>query len=161
MATFNGINNTSYPLSTTLATATGLTLDAGTNTLSNYLEGASYTPTVSFNGGTTGMSATTGGNYSRIGNMVFFTAWFTFTAKGSSTGSLRLTLPLTAYNSQGGFSCRAVSIIAQTWVNGFVDSSNSYLVFYASDSNGTSWLEVTNTHCANDSSITCSGFYFV
>jgi hypothetical protein len=47
---------------------------------------ADFTPTPNFGGGTTGITGTFTGRYTRLGNMVTVTAYMVFSNKGSSTG---------------------------------------------------------------------------
>ena len=66
------------------------------NTLDDYEEGT-YTPTISFGGGSTGVAySVQDGNYSKIGRMVKIDFRITLTNKGSSTGVARISLPFTA-----------------------------------------------------------------
>lgn len=58
-----------------------------------YEEGT-YTPAVTFAGGSTGMTyGTRSGVYTRLGDVVFVTGLVTLTAKGSSTGTAGLSIP--------------------------------------------------------------------
>jgi len=77
--------------------ADGLTFDDGTNILSTYVGATSWTPGISFGGGTTGITyAAQTGSYIRIGNIAFCYGAFTLSNKGSSTGNALLTgFPLT------------------------------------------------------------------
>lgn len=70
---------------------------ANVNTLDDYEEGT-FTPGVSFGGGTTGITYTSQiGNYTKIGNRVFFQLRVQLSAKGSSSGSALITgLPFTS-----------------------------------------------------------------
>lgn len=69
----------------------GNTARADASTLDWYEEGT-LTLGFNFGGGSTGMSVdTTGGTFTRIGNRIFFEAYFTLTTKGSSTGVANLT----------------------------------------------------------------------
>lgn len=57
------------------------------NTLDDYAEGT-WTPTLLFGGGSTGMTYTTRvGAYTKIGRLVYITARITLSAQGSSTGT--------------------------------------------------------------------------
>ncbi len=61
------------------------------NTLDDYQEGT-WTPGVSFGGGTTGITyATRSGSYTKIGDMLYYNGRVTLTNKGSSTGAARIT----------------------------------------------------------------------
>jgi len=88
---FSGINNAT-------AGMTSETLDA-------YEEGT-WTPAPEFGGGTTGITGTFVGRYTKIGRVVELTYNLTFTDKGSSTGSFKISgLPFginaNTYNGTG------------------------------------------------------------
>jgi len=71
---------------------------ANANTLDDYEEGT-WTPGISFGGGTTGITygASNGGNYVKIGRLVFVSGYLQLSNKGSSTGLAALTgLPFAA-----------------------------------------------------------------
>lgn len=73
-------------------------INLGNTTLSNYIEGE-WSPTLTFGGGSTGMTLDVDGRYTRVGNTV--TAWgrMDVTAKGSSTGNASVgNLPFTSSN---------------------------------------------------------------
>ena len=68
------------------------------NTLDDYEEGT-FTPAVSFGGGTTGISyGLQEGFYTKVGRLCFASLRVTLTSKGSSTGAATLSLPFTAAN---------------------------------------------------------------
>jgi hypothetical protein len=79
--------------------ADGLTFDDGTNVLGNYVDVTTWTPTLEFGGGTTGITySAQNGHYSRIGNIVVLRMEITLTNKGSSTGTATITgFPLAVY----------------------------------------------------------------
>lgn len=63
-------------------------------------ETGTWTPVLTFGGGSTGITYTSQeGYYTRIGNTVTATGGFILSAKGSSTGSAAISLPLTARNT--------------------------------------------------------------
>jgi hypothetical protein len=63
------------------------------NTLDIY-ESGTYTPVVAFGGGSTGITyASQDGEYTKIGDLVFFRAFVQLTSKGTDTGDLTITLP--------------------------------------------------------------------
>jgi hypothetical protein len=66
------------------------------NTLDDYEEGT-FTPTITFGGAAVGVTyATQEGNYTKVGNRVFFDGILTLAAKGSSTGvAVLVGLPFT------------------------------------------------------------------
>lgn len=64
---------------------------AEANTLDDYEEGT-WTPGISFGGGTTGITYSTQvGKYTKIGRIVTLTGYMILSSKGSSTGSARIT----------------------------------------------------------------------
>jgi hypothetical protein len=73
---------------------------ANANTLDDYAEGT-FTPGITFGAAAVGMTFTTQtGEYTKIGNRVFFSCTVTLSAKGSSTGAALLTgLPFTVGSS--------------------------------------------------------------
>ena len=73
---------------------------AGANTLDDYEEGT-FTPGISFGNGTTGITYTTQvGKYTKVGNLVTAFAYVILSAKGTSTGAVRVTgFPFTAVNT--------------------------------------------------------------
>lgn len=72
------------------------------NTLDDYEEGT-WTPTVSFDGGTTGITYSgQAGNYTKIGNTVIAHFDIAVSNKGSSSGQLKVaSLPFTSSGDQG------------------------------------------------------------
>lgn len=84
---------------------------ANANTLDDYEEGT-WTPAISFGGGTTGITYTTQtGTYTKIGNRVLIDGIITLSAKGSSTGAALITgLPFTVAAST--FSTASLRITA-------------------------------------------------
>jgi hypothetical protein len=81
----------------TSATGTGIAFPAtqsassDANTLDDYEEGT-WTPTITFNGGTTGITYNVQvGIYTKIGRMVHVAGYVYLSSKGSSTGSATLT----------------------------------------------------------------------
>ena len=85
----------------------GLTFNGDTataNALSDYEEG-SWTPGISFGGGTTGQSLSAAvGRYTKIGNIVYLKSHITIGTRGSSTGHARITgLPFVATGDVSAF----------------------------------------------------------
>ena len=77
---------------------------ADANTLDDYEEGT-FTPTLDFTSGSTGLTTSaSNGYYTKIGDLVRVFFRVTFTAKGSSSGGLRITnLPFTIKNDDGNY----------------------------------------------------------
>ena len=89
-------------------TANGVKFNGGSSTL-NYYEEGTFTPGLTFGGGSTGMTFfDRAGVYTRIGRQVTCTIYLALTAKGSSTGDASLTgLPFTNGNYNRGSSSAA------------------------------------------------------
>lgn len=122
------------------------------NTLDDYEEG-SWTPTLTFAGGTTGITYSfSGGSYTKIGNQVTLTGRFALTNKGSSTGSARITgLPFTP----SAFGFQAIQMGSMWWVS--YTNTLSYPVNIRSD-NGASYLEIRGY--SSTSEVTIDQTYF-
>lgn len=77
----------------------GISFNSGTDVLDYYEEGT-WTPGLTFGGGSTGMTfSSRNGAYTRIGRVVYCSFDFILSAKGSSTGNAQLTtLPFTSYS---------------------------------------------------------------
>ena len=92
------------PLAEVVTTSKGVKFPAtqvsstDANTLDDYEEGT-FTPVISFGGGTTGISyGTQEGFYTKVGRLCFASFRCTLTSKGSSTGVATVTLPFTVAN---------------------------------------------------------------
>lgn len=121
----------------------------------------SFTPAITLGGGATGVMYTTQvGNYTQLGNRILFDLQITLSAKGSSTGTLKITgLPFTAVRS------RPFAIFAQN-----LDSSIS-CPMAASDASATTIgiynfsggapTVLSNTTITNTTIILLSGEYAV
>ena len=94
------------------------------NTLDDYEEGT-WTPALNFGGGSTGITYSGQlGTYVKIGKLVWLNCRLTLTAKGSSTGSARVTgLPFT---NQGGSSNGEIQL-GSVWYNSFNNASNYHI----------------------------------
>lgn len=119
-----------------------------------------YTPELSFNGGTTGITYTLrGGSYIRLGNLVFFNLSILLSNKGVSVGDAQITVPFA--NIVGA---RAVVDV----VNAPLPGGNTYVV--ASIESGTNYIKIgsypnlanlANTDFTNTTRVDCSGFFFL
>ena len=125
------------------------------NTLDDYEEGT-WTPTIAFGGGSTGISYDNQrGGYTKIGNRVFISCYVSMNNKGSSTGSLTINgLPFTSLNSTNLYNNIAV------WGNSLTSISGSLQGYNQPNTNtiteiaylGTgSQTIVTNSNCGNSS----------
>ena len=151
------------------ATANGTT--SSSELFDDYEEGA-WTPSITLGGGSTGMTySRQEGHYTKIGRQVFAQFRITLTAKGSSTGQLRINgLPFTSANvftstgidgqvhigHDNGFNAGNVSDGA---VSGYVEGGYSYLLLTRRDSNA-SLDTMTNTFIDNDLSISATAIYY-
>jgi len=107
------------------------------NTLDDYEEGT-WTPALTFAGGTTGITYSQQvGTYVKFGRLVWLNCRVSLTAKGSSSGSARITgLP---YAATGGNSGNEI-IVGAVWYNAFTNASN-YHVNVRQDA-GAAYLEL-------------------
>ena len=120
----------------------------------------SFTPSLSFNGGTTGITYTNrNGEYMRIGNLLMFNLSILLSSKGSSTGDARISLPFSSISGT-----RAVVDV----VNVTLPGGNTYVV--ASIESGTNYIKIgsypnlanlANTNFTNTTRVDCSGFFFL
>ena len=143
---------------------TTLSFDNGTNLLSNYVDKTSWTPTLAFSGGNTGITYTTqAGYYSRIGNIVYYTASIILSSKGSSTGTVRLGgLPLTPWTSD----TRGTLIAGKVTYTGsgisvVATHGDAYFTVEIGSQAGAAVTNMDNTHLINTSTFDYSGYYFV
>jgi len=125
-----------------------------------------WTPTLSFGGSSTGIVyGIQEGNYQVLGNLVFYSGSITLSSKGTATGIARVEgLP---FASSGVFQTQmgifAVSRISAPvnytyfWCLNEIGTTNLYT---SASGNGQSQILLDDTHWANNSQITVSGFYF-
>ncbi len=138
------------------------------NKLDDYEEGT-FTPIIKFGGGTTGISATQVGAYTKIGNLVTLQIFIEFSNKGSSTGAATISgIPFTIAtltNSWSGVGTAPLvwhnmtSSLVQAGVT--VNRSSQFLTLFghtASNGNGTNQA-LTNTDFANNSYIGITAAY--
>lgn len=155
-------NTGADPSFTTTPALTGIVLSGG-QTLSTYIQG-SFTPGVSFGGGTTGITyGAQVGQYTQIGNLVHFTFLVQMTNKGSSTGSALLTgFPVAAAGNQ----CVMTAIkmtnftINAGYTSVFMQTSNATAFGFFAHDPTLGDAAITNTQFANNTDIRFIGFYF-
>jgi hypothetical protein len=143
---------------------TSIKFGSGT-ALSVYQQGT-WTPGITFGGGSTGITYSgQTGNYTRIGNLVFYDFYIVLTSKGSSTGTLAITgLPYTcntsnvgpvAMNNYANLTIPAqFDAIAITTNNG-----GTTLGLTACGSGSVGIGGVDDTYCANNTQFGAKGFY--
>lgn len=127
---------------------------ADANTLDDYEEGT-FTPGVSFGGGTTGITYSTQlGRYVKIGNHVWVSGYVVLTNKGSSTGQARITgLPFTIVNATGAYSGLRMTFdgITYTGVIGGYAGVNAATILFESVTEAGASAVVSDVNFANGS----------
>jgi hypothetical protein len=136
-------------------------------TLDDYEEGT-WTPTLDFGGGTTGISySTRSAKYTKIGNVVYFSFRIYLSSKGSSTGAAHISgFPFNV----GGMPTGGVFQIipARGWLSFsdepmyvyFVNGSTRMPLYY-NDWDGTANGAASENNFANNTEFELTAFYFV
>jgi hypothetical protein len=148
---------------TPAATGAGITFPAtqsassDVNTLDDYEEGT-WTPSLNFSGGTTGLVGTQTGIYIKIGSMVYVQCAISLSNKGSSVGNAVITgLPFAVGTSFAAtMSAYDIANSGYIWAQG----SSSQFVLYTVSLVGTR-SNLTNTQFANSSDFIVTGTYQV
>jgi len=117
------------------------------NTLDDYEEGT-WTPTITFGGAAVGVTYTTqSGTYTKIGNLVTVTYDLILSAKGSSTGAVRITnLPFTSKSgiTQAVPQPFSTGIVTATSVGGYITTADTSIQLQNSITNYSSALLDSN-----------------
>lgn len=149
----------------TVSLTNGLSFDGGTNVLSNFTDDTSWTPQLEFGAATTGITyANRSGNYSRIGNVVFFRYDFNLTSKGSATGNARLTgLPLSSStnNSINIGRLSGLTLDANYVFPFFLISGDAILDIFQAAVNGAGSIALDDTNFGNFTGLGGIGIYFI
>jgi hypothetical protein len=138
---------------------------ADVNTLDDYQEGV-WTPVISFGGANVGVTygATTGGFYTKIGNIVTISGYLELTAKGSSNGAaLIIGLPFTSASTNSTSSAASLFLYKVTFANfpqAYIGSSSTSIVLYEITEGGTA-TALTDADFSNDSYVILSCTYRV
>lgn len=132
------------------------------NTLDDYEEG-SWTPGISFGGGTTGITySLQAGSYTKIGNRCMISGRVDLSAKGSSTGAARITgLPFTVRNSNASWAVPSLYMLTVTFANqhqGYFNLNTTTIDLLEVTEAG-SGSTLTDADFANTSVIFVSGIY--
>lgn len=152
-----------YP-ATTGANTMLLSTSANVITTGVFIAATSFTPGMSFGGGTTGITyAAQYGRYLQIDGLVLFTIVIDLSSKGSDTGTAAITgLPVT--NGAQGVPCylqvtsgSSVVTVANGNINGSATTINCQQIVTAT---GT-LTNLADTNFANNSSIYATGHYFI
>jgi hypothetical protein len=133
---------------------------ADPNALDDYEEGT-WTPAISFGGGTTGITYTTqSGRYTKIGRQVFAQAHTTFSSKGSSTGGAVLSgLPFNVGGITAPMSVGFYNAMAS--ITGAIHGTASGTQVSIYHSAATASTQLTDTNFTNTSSLVFGVFYTV
>ena len=136
------------------------------NYLDDYEEGT-FVPKFTFGGGSSGQSYSSvrNGFYTKIGDTVFITVRLELTARGSSTGTIRIAdLPFTSISTSNSNSGFYIGYMAN--VSGNFDTNNIHLVIDPNEtvitfrqmSSGSS-VDMAESNFGNSSQVIVSGFY--
>jgi hypothetical protein len=127
-------------------------------------ETGTWTPTITFGGGSTGVTyGQQQGNYTRIGRIVYVSGYFVLTSKGTDTGSAKINgLPFTAVNlgsqTESFVINRTANMASLTSaITGNVDDNASTFALYDHGAAGSTTVDDTNF--TNTSVIRFSGTY--
>jgi hypothetical protein len=159
------------PVLATLTAGSGVSITnaAGSITISSsvpsYTTGP-FTPGLSFGGATTGITYSVQyGQYTQIGNVVFFSGGFILTNKGSAMGDALFTgLPHAIYSSDStqtatGSSAYVTFSGGYTWLWGALIPSDTTIAINQGGS-GVDVSTLTDAAFANNSAVNFTGLYF-
>ena len=158
---YQAVNKWKVDSSGNVTVANGLIIGSG-STLSSYVTG-SWTPSISFGTGTTGITySTQAGTYTRIGDLVHAYFYIVLTSKGSDTGNVRVNgLPYTVSSSNNA-GALATSNITYTGTyiicQGAASQTYGNLQYCKSAAAG---ALITNSNFANNTQIQGSFIYKV
>ena len=146
----------------TLKAANGIlfgTDTAAANTLDDYEEGT-WTPVLSFGGGSTGITYNTQtGFYTKVGRIAIATTNISLSSKGSSTGTAEITLPFTSGNvSEQHFQPYLVTVTSTGNVSIFARSNLATSRFVQFSDAGSATF-MTDSNFANNSFIRATLVY--
>lgn len=128
-----------------------------------FITNTAFTPVLTFGGASTGITYSVQyGNYTQIGNIVFYAFQITLSSKGSSTGVAAFTgLPVTVGDSTAGSASFApilqysnITVVGNLTAAPHAGSTRVDII----DTNGTHQLD--NTNFADNTNIIGVGFYF-
>lgn len=139
-------------------TVTSITFGAG-SALSSYVSSGTFTPVLSFGGGTTGITySSQAGHYTRIGNIIAFDMTIVLTNKGSSTGTMAIAgLPFSAANATA--CAMSTSVMTFTGLLFARVTSSSIFVDAVASTGARALLD--NTNFANTTLLQTSGIYLL
>lgn len=158
-----GVTN-GLPVFSANPSVTSLTLSNDV-ALTTYVQGT-WTPILQFAASSTGITYSTQlGEYTQIGNMVFFTVQIVLTSKGSASGNAHISLPVNNFNndfnSAIGYYANLTLAANNTNVGYQISTANNNIVPYSSATNGGGITVLSNTAFANNTALTITGAYTV
>lgn len=124
---------------------------------------STWTPTLKFGGGTTGITYTTQvGQYTQIGNTVTFSMFIVLSSKGSSSGNATITLPVAirAGSNSYTFDIYPENITYSGQMKTSANSGASAMSFVSVASGGTGTV-LTDTAFSNTSDFIITGSYLI
>jgi len=154
-----------FPASTSQGIVLGATSDTSANRLEDYEEG-SFTPSVTFGGGSTGVTYSSSrriGKYTKLGNVVEYFVHVELTSKGSSTGAVQITgLPFTVVGDQhyipGAVFISAMASLASGAPIYRAQTGTTVLDCY--EITNSSYSGITNSNYTNSTGVQVSGKYY-
>lgn len=168
--TFNEDSGSAVPAANALSIIGGTNISTSgaghTVTINNSITftTGTFTPVLRFGGATTGITYTDQeGQYTQIGNLVYFSYNIILSSKGSATGVATITgLPIVAgatlgtYQGWGSYSGGTLPVGSTQMTFVVVQSTSTILLF----STATVSQQLTNANFTNTTSFGNSGFYF-
>jgi hypothetical protein len=130
----------------------------------NYVEAGAFTPSLNFNGGTTGITySEQTGEYTRIGNIVFFTVRMALTSKGTDVGNAFISgFPISTGGSNAPQTvAHAFLTITAGQNNVIIDPTGTNWALYSTNLTNGALANVTDTLFFNTSIIRFTGQYFI
>jgi hypothetical protein len=142
--------------------ADGLSFNDGTDVMDTYEEGT-WTPTIRFGGGTTGITyGEQYGFYTKIGDLVFYNCKIVLTAKGTSTGNLSMVgLGFTPSDFYNGMIKTAFLTYTGTDVIPVIRDASGFNILFQVMLSGGIATNLTDTSCANNTQIFVTGSFTV
>ena len=128
----------------------------------DFYETGTFTVSLTFGGGSTGLAFTQSTSYQRFADIVFIRASILLSNKGTSTGlALFSGLPYTVANTTGNMCCSWSNITnGSININGvFLGGTTTYRVDQVGSATGSQQL--TDVAFANNTFIVMTGFYYV
>jgi hypothetical protein len=144
------------------------TSGSGTSELLSDYEEGTWTPTFAFAGGSTGITGTFEGSYTKVGRLVTLIAQVTLTSKGSSTGAIAITnlpfnggnyLPSTSIEGSGsvGLYTATSGVYGMTVV---LNNGDTLLIYGAILPGAAALTQLDNTNITDTTALRFSIQYF-